>query len=98
MAQLDADSAVKQELHTEFKGWSTRIKTNMLLADIVDKLAMINANLVAVAEHKRAKKPEEYPRPWKKKKDNGRHFGAGALPPDELRAWIAERRREHGND
>ena len=76
--------------------WSTRMKTNFILADIYDVLNMINANIVASASRKPAKAPKKYPRPGKKSdEDNIRHFGSGALPPDELRKWMEEKRESH---
>lgn len=90
---LDMDSALARSLRPELEGWATRAKTNAILADIADILAMINANLVALGERKRAKAPEPYPRPGQRKNDNRRHIGKGAMPPAELKAWIAERRR-----
>jgi len=76
--------------------WSNAVKTNEILADIYDMLAMINANLIAVGNKKNAKAPKPYPRPGAKPK-NEQHFGSGALPPNELRKWIEEKRRAHGN-
>ena len=67
----------------------------MLLADIFDVLAMINSNLVAIGSHKKTEAPERYPRPWKTD-DGKKHIGSGALPPDELRKWFDERRKQHG--
>ena len=77
--------------------WSTREKTNRILADIFDILSQINANLIGLGEGKPAKKPKPYPRPWREKKnqDNEKHFGRGALPPGELREWFERKRAEH---
>lgn len=77
------------------KGWGTTAKTNVILADIYDMLAMINANMVAIASRKRTAHPKLYPRPWIK--DEGRqeqHFGRDPLPPDELREWFEQKRKE----
>ena len=73
-------------------------KTNAILADIFDVLAQINANLVAMGSHKKAKEPKYYPRPGNEPKKNTKHFGSGALPVDELERWIEEKRREHGRN
>jgi len=75
--------------------WGSVLKTNEILADIFDVLAMINANLIAVGSRKKAKQPKPYPRPGAKPK-NEQHFGSGALPPSELKKWIEEKRRAHG--
>lgn len=95
---LDENSALYRELNPEQSLWAQTIKTNGLLADIHDMLAQINANLVAVGTHKKAKKPKPYPRPgMEDKRDDVKHFGKGALPPDELRAWFEKKRKEHGS-
>lgn len=90
---LDMDSALARSIRPELEGWATRAKTNAILADIADILAMINANLVALGNHKRAKTPDPYPRPGQGRNNHRRHIGKGAMPPEELKAWIAERRR-----
>lgn len=83
------------ELQPEIATWSTRMKTNLILADIVDLLQQINANLVAHATGRPARAVKPYPRPGNRKKDpeDTTHIGSGALPPDELRAWMEEKRR-----
>lgn len=83
------------ELYPDMAEWSGATKTNVILADIYDILAMINANLVAIGSRKPAKKPKPYPRPNKKEPEDEKHFGRGALPPDELRKWIEEKRQEY---
>jgi len=92
VARLDMDSATVQDIRPELAGWTTRAKTNAILADIADVLAMINANLVALGQRKRAKIPEPYPRPGSKA-DRKKHIGSDPLPPDKLREWIEERRK-----
>ena len=74
-------------------GWENTIKTNAILADIYDLLQVINSNIVALGDHKKAKKIKPYPRPGKDN-DNVHKIGKGALPPDELHKWIEE--RQHG--
>lgn len=74
--------------------WATTFKTNVILADIWNELAMINANLVAVGSKKKAKAPKPYPRPWNKDPDNTQKIGADGLPPDELRKWFEQKRKE----
>lgn len=85
---LGEDSALLKEMNPEMAKWSSRTKTNTILADIYDQLAMINANLVAIGSRKAARKPKPYPRPGNKPQEDTRHFGSGALPKDELRKWI----------
>lgn len=91
--QCGNDSALSRELNTEAHIWSTREKTNGILADIFDMLSQINANLVAIGEGKRAKNAPLYPRPGteERRKSDTQHFGKGALPADELRKWMMEK-------
>ncbi len=91
---VQPDSALAKELDPELYAWSETLKTNAILADIYDLLACINANLLAHASGKPAKKPKPYPRPHQKKNNEEKHIGSGALPPDELRAWIERKRAE----
>ena len=91
---MDADSALVKEMRPDISEWGTTLKTNMLLADVWDVLAMINANLVAIGSKKHAKAPKPYPRPWKKDPDGEQHIGSGGLPPDELRKWFEQKRNE----
>lgn len=88
------ESALMQELNPELSEWSGRTKTNAILADIFDMLAMINANLMAVGTRKPAKRPKLYPRPGAKDPETTRHFGKGALPAEELREWFERKRAE----
>ena len=90
---LPGDSAVAREAGKS-SVWDSRIKTNAILADIYDMLQLLNANLVAFASGGKTKpKITPYPRPGRE--DNTRRkFGKGALPLDEMRAWIKE--RQHG--
>ena len=67
------------------------MKTNAILADIYDMLAMINANLCALGSGKRATRPKEYQRP----NDNDRkQIGKNAVSPEELRAFFDRKRKE----
>lgn len=85
-----------REINPELSIWASRLKTNFILADIYDILAHINANLIATATRKPAKRVKPYPRPKKKRgNENERHFGRGALPVAELHRWIEEKRAAH---
>lgn len=89
------DSALSREMNADHYVWTTTTKTNGILADIYDMLAQINANLIALGERKQAKQVKPYPRPGaEEKRENIKHFGRGALPKDELRAWFEKKRRE----
>lgn len=93
---IGPESAIALEADADTAIWSARMKTNYILADIYDMLALINANLVAYSSGKPAKRPNKYPKPGKKKKvENENHFGSGAMPPDELERWMEEKRESH---
>lgn len=74
-----------RELNPEISQWSTPAKTNAILADIYDLLAVINANLCAKGSGKKAKKPKPYPRPVDTKAE--KHIGT-PMPVDELHKRI----------
>ena len=84
-----------KELNPDVSEWSSATKTNAILADIFDVLALINANLMAIGSGRPAKKPKPYPRPKRPEDENVRHFGSGALPPDKLREWFRQKRIEY---
>ena len=94
LSKVGADSALAMEMDPELSVWSTTFKTNVILADIWNQLAMINANLVAHASRKKAKVPKMYPRPWSKGPENTQKIGSDGLPPDELRKWFEQKRKE----
>lgn len=87
----EIESELARELEPELSSWSGTLKTNVILADIYDMLAMINANICAMGTGKRAKQPKAYTRPGDKSK---KKIGKNALPPDELRAWFEKKRKE----
>ena len=93
--QRSASSALSRELDEDGALWATNLKTNIILADIFDMLAQINANVVAIGERKQAKAVPKYPRPGMSNTDeNTKHLGRGALPGDKLRAWFEEKRKK----
>lgn len=95
LSNIGLDSALGRELHPEEAEWCTTTKTNKMLAEVIDLLAQINANLVAIGSHKPAKKVKPYPRPWKLDPSDGKKIGSGGLPPAELRKWFERKRAEH---
>ena len=95
LQSMGPDSALVREISPETADWATRMKTNAILADIWDQLAVINANLVALGSRKPTKKPKPYPRPGKKKHDDEKRIGSGALPAYQLHKWIEEKREQH---
>ena len=90
LSSIQLGSALAGELNPDMAKWATRAKTNEILADIYDLLAIINANLHVHITHKPGKKPKPYKRPGDKDK---RHIGKGALPLSKMREWIESRRR-----
>ena len=90
--KLDIGSETARELDPDLAAWGGLPKTNAILADIYDMLAMINANLCAMGSGKRATRPKGYQRPGDKQKQS---LGKNALPPAELRAWFDKKREKH---
>ena len=93
VSNLDLNSAVSKELDPELYGWSTTFKTNAILADIFDMLALINANIVAIGSHQHTKTPQKYPRPHGLDRDDGQHYGNDAVPISDLREMFASKRK-----
>ena len=91
---LGPESATARELDPEMAAWSSRGKTNAILADIFDMLSQINSNLVAIGSHKAAKKPKTYPRPGDKEKQK-KKIGRNALPANELDSWLVRKRKAY---
>lgn len=86
------DSAIVKEAYPEYYQWASTAKTNSLLADIFDMLAQINANMIAISQHKPAKKVKPIPRPGKNKDE--KKLGT-PMPKDKLRDWIEEKRQKY---
>lgn len=92
---LGGDSALARDLG-KATGWETTTKTNAILADIYDLLQVINANLISFASNgKKKTKIKPYPRPGRDE-DIKRKIGREAMPLDELRKWLKNRRMRHG--
>lgn len=98
--QREAGSALARDIDGDLALWSTTTKTNGLLADIFDILAQINANIVAIGEHGKARTPAKYPRPGMtdEPSDNERHIGKGAMERSKLRQWFDKKRRERNGE
>lgn len=88
----DVSGEIAKDIAPDIASWSGQIKTNAILADIYDLLAMINANICALGSGKKASRPKKYERPGDKDKQ---HIGKNALPPDELVAFFKRKRQEH---
>lgn len=93
VSNLGLDSAVSKELNPELYSWNTTFKTNTILADIFDILALINANIVAIGSHQHTKQPQKYPRPYGQDTDDGSHYGKDAVPVSDLREMFANKRK-----
>ena len=72
----------------------TRLKTNAILADLIDVVSQLNMNVVAKGTGRRASKVKPYQRP-----DNSdKHFGKGAMTHSDLEAWFERKRKQHAGD
>lgn len=93
LKHLPLSSALAREVNAESTTWGSTLKTNFLLADIVDMLQVIDYHLVKISGAK-AQKPKPYPRPKVKGKEKAgtKHYGKGAMKRDELKDWIFKKR------
>ena len=92
LSSVKLGSALGAELNPDMTEWATPARTNAILADIYDMLAVINAQLHVIASRKKGRKPERYKRPWDTEK-NKHHFGKGVLSLSEMREWLKSRQR-----
>ena len=84
---LQVNSALFREMTGMKAGWDSTLKTNIILADLVD---VVNAIAHGLSGKKHKVKP--YPRPFDKEKQK-KSIGKGALPTvDSLRNWFKEKR------
>lgn len=86
---LGPDSYVAKEIEPELYDWTTTFKTNKILADIYDMLALIQATLVAIGSKKQIKKPKPYPR----LKKDGKKIGNSPVAPVQLRNMFVNKRK-----
>lgn len=92
LGNIRLGSALGEELNPDMTKWATRAKTNEILADIYDQLALVNAHLRVIITKKPGRKPEPYKRPGMEKKET-KHIGSDPLPISKMREWIESRRR-----
>ena len=92
MSTVKIGSALGNELNPELTEWTTRGKTNAILADIFDQLALVNAQLRILITKKRGPKPTLYKRPGQKEETH--RIGKGAIPIDSMREWIRKKREK----
>ena len=92
LEHLPYDSALMRSLNAEQAEWATRVKTNAILADIFDMLAIINANLCGIGSGKKPKQPKPYPRPGTKEEQQT--IGKGAVTKQELEEFFERKRKK----
>lgn len=93
LSYIRPDSALYRKLNPELADWSVTLKTNFILADIYDQLAITNALLRQAISHKRSRPPEPYPRPGAKSRKTQK-FGKKPLANiSEMREWIKQRQK-----
>ena len=94
---IGPSSALARDLGYTLEGWDTVTKTNAILADIYDMIQVLNRNIVAInSKRHTSEKITPYPRPGKDDK-NKKRIGKGALPKNELLAWIEKKRKMKGD-
>ena len=93
LSSVRMGSALAEDLNPDMVEWSTRAKTNTILADIYDQLSLVNANLRVLITHKPGRKPEPYKRPGMKEK-NTKRIGSEPLPVSKMREWIESKRKK----
>ena len=76
---------VQPLIEKKYGGWAGTLQTNAILADIYDALAAFNTSYVAANSKHKPKKPEQYPRPWAKKKT--KRIGRDAIPITQFDNW-----------
>ena len=92
------DSALFRKINPELSEWGSRIKTNTILADIYDQLAITNSLLRTQISGKKSRRPEPYKRPGAKK-TRTQHMGSGPLESIEaMREWIKQRQVRKDGD
>ena len=90
---LDLSTKTGAEIYPEEAEWTQTAKTNAILADIYDQLAVIDAHLATIITRKPSRRPKFYKRPGVKD-ENEKHIGT-PMKKDELRKWLEERRNKH---
>ena len=82
LRHLDQDSALAHEIDgSGARAWSSRIKTNSLLADLFDSIRLFNFSFA----EKGSTQPKPYPRPWAE--DNTERFGKDPIPIADFDDW-----------
>lgn len=91
IAHLDVDSALMRDMDTtDVAEWGSNLKTNVLLADVFDAIAMFNHNFATAHSKHKPQKPKPYPRPWAKEEDK---IGKGAIPISQFWEWWSSKEK-----
>lgn len=85
ISKAEPDSALARDMDEEAYKWATSVKTNELLADLYDLMALFRFEMATMLSGKRQKKPTPYKRP---RKDDKKKVGKGAMLKEDLRRWI----------
>lgn len=64
-----------------YEGWTSEAQ---LLAHVIDLLLIQDYHQLRIGGSKSARKPKPVERPW----DRASKFGSGAIPYDEIDAWV----------
>ena len=76
---------------TDAERWTRGDATASLLADLIDLVAVLRAEVAVKGTEHRAKRPKPYPRPGRKPKGT-RHLGKDPIPVAEFEDWWNRRR------
>lgn len=96
ISKTEPGSALSYDLDPERADWATTDRTNTLLADIYDLLAVMNRMLATMVTQQRQPKPKPYRRPGKDKNEK-RHVGTASIPIADVKNEILKRLRGQKN-
>lgn len=86
------NSATARKMNPDLSMWASSLKTNALLADIFDVLAMINANICSLGSGQPAKRPPRIEHPGDK---NRQKIGGKRMTMKEFDAHMAKKRADY---
>lgn len=92
ISRTDPGSALSFDLDPERAQWATTDKTNTILADLYDQLAVTNYYLAVMVASKKPKKPEPYKRPGKDKEK--KRIGKASIPLADVKDFIFRKMRD----
>lgn len=89
VGQLEEDSALLHEMDGHGgRHWSSRMKTNGLLADLFDAIRQFNYSFAKEG----TAQPKPYPRPWAE--DKTERFGKDPIPIEDFDDWWNGKKEE----